>query len=251
VDSFLPITDEREVHSFLDQIPLRVDRARFTRFVLGFPHRYLELTPPVEMVAHFALVSTLGGRAAASRFAREGEGWKLVVAANDRSFLFSRIAGCLSFFGADIVAAEAFSNADAVVLDTFAVADPRRRFEQPEEGRRFQAFLDQVIVGEVDLERELEGRGGPVRALLHLDFDDAVHPSATRLVVSGPDAFGLLHAISRVISQGGSSIEIAHVETREGHIRDTFFLTSAGRKLSAEQRASLEAGLGALAPAGP
>src|SRR5260221_9465159 len=86
MDDFLPITDEREVHSFLDQIPLRVDRARFTRFVLGFPHRYLELTPPVEMVAHFALVSTLGGRAAASRFAREGEGWKLVVAANDRSF---------------------------------------------------------------------------------------------------------------------------------------------------------------------
>ena len=47
---FLPITDEREVQAFLDQIPLRVDRERFTRFVLGFPHRYLQLTAPVETV---------------------------------------------------------------------------------------------------------------------------------------------------------------------------------------------------------
>lgn len=248
MDSFLPITDEREVHSFLDQIPLRVDRARFTRFVLGFPHRYLQLTPPVEIVAHFALVSTLGGRAAASRLAREGDGWKLVVAANDRSFLFSRIAGSLSFFGADIVAAEAFSNVDAVVLDTFAVADAGRRFEQAEEGRRFQAFLDQVITGDVDLEREIAGRG-PVRAHLELEWDDEAHPAATRLVVSGPDASGLLHAITRRLSEGGVGIEIAHVETRAGRIRDTFFLSSAGRKLSSVERGALEAALASLSPA--
>ena len=246
MDGFLPITDEGEVHAFLDQIPLRVDRARFTRFVLGFPHRYLQLTPPVEIVAHFALVATLGGRAAASRLAREGDGWKLVVAARDRSFLFSRIAGSLSFFGADILSAEAFSNVDAVVLDTFALADSQRRFERAEEGRRFQAFLDEVISGGVDLEQEIRTRGGPVHARLELAWDDDEHPAATRLVVSGPDAFGLLHAITHRISAGGASIEIAHVETRDGRIRDTFYLTAGGGKLSPSQRAGVESALAGL-----
>ncbi len=250
MDGFLPITDEREVHAFLDQIPLRVDRGRFARFVLGFPHRYLRLTPPVEMVAHFALVSTLGGRPATSRLARDGGRWKLTVAAADRSSLFSRIAGSLSFFGADIVAAEAFSNSESVVLDTFSVSDTEGRFVRPEEGRRFQAFLERVIAGEIDLERELAARGGPVQVRLDLEWDDEAHPAATRLIVSGPDACGLLHAMSRRISETGCAIEIAHVETRAGRIRDTFFLSSEGGKLGAEQRRALESGLRGLAARG-
>jgi [protein-PII] uridylyltransferase len=249
MDDFLPITDEREVHSFLDQVPLRVDRERFTRFVLGFPHRYLQLTAPVETVAHFALVSTLGGRTVSSRLARDGEGWKLVVVAGDRSRLFSRIAGSLSFFGADIVAAEAFSNSQAVVLDTFSVSDAQRRFEQPEEGRRFQAFLEKVVAGEIDLDRELGTLGGPVRTRLEREWDDETHPAFTRLTVSGPDGFGLLHAITRRISDAGCSIEIAHVETRAGRIRDTFYLTADGRKLAPEGRRALDRALAGLAEA--
>jgi [protein-PII] uridylyltransferase len=243
MDDFLPITDQREVDSFLGQIPLRVDRARFTRFVLGFPHRYLVLTPPVEMVAHFALVTTLGARPAASRLSRDGAGWKLVVVAADRRFLFSQIAGSLSFFGADIVSAEAFSNSESLVLDTFSVRDGQRRFAEAEDGRRFQAFLEKVIQGDVDLERELEGRGTLAGARFALDWDDESHPTATRLVVSGPDALGLLHHLSRRVSDAGCSIEIAHIETAGARIRDTFFLTIDGGKLGAADRRRVEEAL--------
>jgi [protein-PII] uridylyltransferase len=253
MDDFSPITDEREVRAFLDQIPLRVDRERFARFVLGFPRRYLELTPPVEMVAHFALVSSLGTRPVVSRLARDGSGWKLMVAAGDRRFLFANIAGSLSFFGADIVSAEAFSNSESVVLDTFSVADVQRRFEQAEEGRRFQVFLDKVVAGQFDLEAELEGRGGVLPATLQLDWDDDAHPSATRLTVSGPDGFGLLHALSRRLSDAACSIDIAHVETAGGRIRDDFYLTSNGGKLGAGDRRRVEEALGGRArpEAGP
>jgi [protein-PII] uridylyltransferase len=245
IDDFLPIADEREVQAFLDRIPLKVDRERFTRFVLGFPHRYLQLTPPVEMVAHFALVSSLGSRAAASRLSRDGEGWRLVVAAGDRSRLFASIAGSLTFFGADILAAEAFSNKASLVLDTFSVADAQRRLEQPEEGRRFQATLEKVIAGEIDLDKELGVAGPGLGAALdlELEWDDEAHPTATRLVVSGPHAFGLLHAISARISRAGASIDIAHVETWAGRIRDTFYLTRGGRKLAADERSRVEEAL--------
>jgi [protein-PII] uridylyltransferase len=94
-----------------------------------------------------------------------------------------------------------------------------------------------------------------VRARLDLEWDDEAHPAATRLTVSGPDGFGLLHAITRRISDAGCSIEIAHVETRAGRIRDTFYLTSDGQKLGPEGRRALEQALAGLAgaptPPGP
>jgi [protein-PII] uridylyltransferase len=247
VDDFLPITDEREVQAFLDRIPVVVDRARFTRFVLGFPHHYLQSTSPVEIVAHFALVSTLGTRTAVSRLAREGAGWKLVVVAADRRALFSRIAGSLSVFGANITAAEAFSNRESVVLDTFALTDVEGRFEQSEEGRRFQVFLERAIDGQVDLVRELESRGGPVRAALDLRWDDDAHPTATLLAVDGADAFGILHAVSRRLSEAGAGIELAHIDTRAGRIHDQFYLTGASGKLAPGERAAVEQALSGLA----
>ena len=246
MDEFLPITDAREVQSFLDRIPLVVDRERFTRFVLGFPHRYLQMTSPVEIVAHFALVAGLGGRTAVSRLARDGPAWRLVVVAADRRSLFSRIAGSLSVFGANITGAEAFSNRESLVLDTFALTDVERRFEQPEEGRRFQVFLERAIEGQVDLLRELEARGGPVRARLELGWDDTVHPTATRLSVDGPDAFGLLHAVTSRLAEAGASIEIAEIGTRDGRIRDEFYLTEGGGRLGARARRAIEGALAAL-----
>lgn len=246
---FLPITDEREVRAFIDRLPLAVERERFTRFVLGFPHRYLQVTSPVEIVRHFGLVATLGQRAAASSLAREGTLWKLVVVAADRSFLFSRIAGTLSLFGANIVGAEAFSNTEGLVLDTFSLVDVAGRFEQPEEGRRFQSVLAQVIEGRMDLDRALPAGSGQVPTPLELEWDDQAHPSATRLLVSGPDALGLLYAVSRRLSEAGGNIEVAHIETAGGRIKDTFFLTVADGKLGEESKAAVARGLAALTTA--
>jgi [protein-PII] uridylyltransferase len=171
-----------------------------------------------------------------------------VVVAADRSFLFARIAGTLSLFGANIVSAEAFSNTEGLVLDALTVADVAGRFEQAEEGRRFQSVLAQVIDGRVDLDTALGAEIVDVRAPLELEWDDEAHPSATRLLVSGPDALGLLYAITRRLSEAGCNIEVAHIETAGGRIRDTFFLTVADGKLSGEAKHSVEVSLAALAP---
>ena len=247
MDGFLPITDEREVQAFLDRIPVVVDRQRFTRFVLGFPHHYLQSTSPVDIVAHFALVSTLGARTAVSRLSREGAGWKLVVVAADRRALFSRIAGSLGVFGANITSAEAFSNRESVVLDTFALTDLEHRFDRPEEGRRFQVFLEQAIDGQVDLVHELESRGGAVRAALELRWDDEAHPMATLLAVDGADAFGILYAVSRRLSEAGAGIELAHISTSAGRIHDEFYLTGAAGKLGPGEKTAVEQALSGLA----
>ncbi len=241
--AYLPITDEREVRTFLDRIPLAVDRERFTRFVLGFPHHYLAATSPVEIVKHFALVTSLGRRPAISALAREGSLWKLVVVAADRSFLFARIAGSLSSFGANIVSAEAFANTESVVLDTFTLSDARGRLEEPEERRRLQVFLEGVIEGRVDLEQALQGESEwpePGGMSLALEWDDEAHPTCTLLRLRGRDSFGLLYAVSRRLSAAGCNIEIAHIETPGGEVRDEFYLTKGGAKLTDDHKRNLE-----------
>jgi [protein-PII] uridylyltransferase len=248
--SYLPVTEPGEVREFLARLPLAVDRDHFTRFCLGFPRRYLATTSPVEIVKHYALVESLGGRAAISSLSRENDLWKLCLIARDRTFLFSAIAGSLSLFGVNIVGAEAFANSNAMILDTFTFQDLEKRIEDGAERRRFQAFVEEVAEGKRDLEAELHGRrpGASLdgRPALALAWEDEAHPAATLLKVRGPDRFGLLYDLSRLLSDAGCSIEIAHIETVGGAVRDDFYLTRSGGKLDDESKSTLAARLTAL-----
>jgi len=200
----------------------------------------------VEIVKHFALVTSLGRRPAISALAREGSLWRLVVVAADRRYLFARIAGSLSSFGANILSAEAFANTESVVLDTFTLSDPRGRLEEPEERRRLQVFLEGVIEGRVDLEQALRAESDwrePGEMSLALEWDDEAHPACTLLRLNGRDSFGLLYAVSRRLSAAGCNIEIAHIETPGGEVRDEFYLTSGGAKLTDDGKRDLERAL--------
>jgi [protein-PII] uridylyltransferase len=247
--SYLPVTEAQEVREFLARLPLAVDRDHFTRFCLGFPRRYLATTSPVEIVKHYALVESLGARAAISSLSREAELWKMCLIARDRTFLFSSIVGTLSLFGVNIVGAEAFANRHAMILDTFTFQDVEKRIEDGAERRRFQAFVEEVAEGKRDLEAELAGRRQGTAAdhrPLAVTWDDEAHPAATLLKVRGQDRFGLLYDLSRVLSDAGCSIDIAHIETVGGAVRDDFYLTQGGQKLDPQAQSELTARLVAL-----
>ncbi len=249
----LPITEPEEVRAFLRKLPLAVDGERFTRFVLGFPHKYLAATSPVEVVKHYALMGSLGARAVISSLARDGPHWRMCLVARDRSFLFTRIAGSLGCFGMNILAAEAFTNANALVLDTFRFADREGRFTDEGERRRFQAFLEDVVEGKQDLEATLRDRldmGPAVGPALSLRWDDDTHPTASRLSVEGRDRLGLLHLISRCLSEAGCSIDMAFIETPGERVRDEFYLTEGAGKLAAGTKRRIEAALSRLGQAG-
>lgn len=247
-----PIVDPAEVAAFLRGLPLAVDPG-FTRFVLGFPRKYLVETPRAEVVKHYALAGSLGGKAVISSLARgEAAHWKLSVITHDRRFLFARIAGALSSSGMDIVAAEAFANASAVVLDTFWFRDEEGRFEDHGLRRRFQVFLEEAVEGKADLTALLKERFARRSAAPFVDgfevaMEDEPTLSATRLRLSGPDRFGLLHLFTLRLSEAGADIVLATIATRAGHVRDEFLLKREGKPLGAEGRAEVERALSSLA----
>jgi [protein-PII] uridylyltransferase len=245
-----PIEDPAEVAAFLRGLPLAMDPG-FTSFVLGFPRKYLAETPRAEVVKHYALAGSLGARPVISSVARADGLWKLCVITRDRRFLFARIAGALSGFGMDIVAAEAFANASAVVLDTFRFRDAEGRFEDDARRRRFQVFLEEAVQGKADLEpplrERLERRDSPPLGGFEVEMEDEPEVGATRLRLSGPDRFGLLYVFSRCLSEAGADISLAEITTDAGRVRDEFLLTRDGRPLGAEGRAEVERALDSLA----
>ena len=238
----LPIADPAEVQAFLRGLPLALDR-EFTRFVLGFPRKYLALTPRAEIVKHCGLMASLGTKAVISSLARDGEHWKLSLVTRDRRALFSRIAGALTCHGMNITAAEAFANSSAVVLDTFRFTDDERHFDEDTQRRTFQSFLEDAVEGKVALEpllRERLGRLAPVpEAALAVEMDNDSHPSATRVRLECRDRFGLLYVVSRCISEAGLDIEVASVQTAGARVHDEFFVTQAGGFLGGPARDDL------------
>ena len=249
-----PITDPAEVAAFVRGLPLAMDPG-FARFVLGFPHRYLQETPRAEVVKHYALAGSLGAKPVISSLARSHSLWKLCVITRDRRFLFSRIAGALSCFGMNIVAAEAFANASAVVLDTFRFRDDEGRFEDDALRRRFQVFLEEAVEGKADLEpllrERLEHKALPAPGGFEVEMEDEPTLHATRLRLRGPDRFGLLHLFSRRLSEAGADIALAAIETEAGRVRDEFLLTREGQALGPEGQADVARALGGLATVTP
>jgi [protein-PII] uridylyltransferase len=238
----LPIDDPAEVQAFLRGLPLALDRG-FTRFVLGFPRKYLAKTPRAEIVKHYGLMASMGTKAVVSSLARDGENWKLSLVTRDRKALFSRIAGTLTCHGMNITAAEAFANASAVVLDTFRFTDDERHFDEDSQRRTFQGFLEDAVEGKLALEPLLRGRLGRLEpvpaAALAVEMDNDSHPSATRVRLECADRFGLLYVVSRCISETGLDIELANVQTAGARVHDEFYVTHAGGFLGVEARNDL------------
>ena len=241
------VVTPEEVEAFVRKLPFAVDREGFRRFALGFPRRYLAATTPADVVRHFALMESLGAKGVISSVSQESGGlWRLSIVARDRRALFARIAGALSCFGMNIVAADAFANANSLVLDTFRFADADGHFDEAGERRRFQVFLEDVVEGKLDVEAEIAKHPEAAATQsepLSLEWDDSAHPAFTRLAVAGRDHLGLLHRIARAISECGLNIEMAYIETPSATVRDEFYLTREGRRLAAADRGLLEAAL--------
>lgn len=250
-----PIMDQAEVAAFLRGLPLAMDPG-FTRFVLGFPRKYLAETPRAEVVKHYALAGSLGAKPVISSLApptgtRGAALWKLSVITRDRRFLFARIAGALSSSGMDIVAAEAFVNASAVVLDTFWFRDEDGQFEDHGLRRQFQVFLEEAVEGKADLTARLQERLArrPIAPSVdgfEVAMEDEPALGATRLRLSGPDRFGLLYFFTLGLSEAGADIVLAAIATDAGRVRDEFLLTRDGQPLGAEGRAEVERALRTL-----
>jgi len=228
-----------------------VTGGKFKDFVEGFPQRYLRVHSAEEVMRHMAMAEEFGHDKVQVDLKRGRHWYELTLVTKDRPSLFATLTGVLAAWGMNIVKAHAFSNQAGTVVDTLYFTDRFRTLElNLSEWQRFKQSVIDVLAGEADLDGMLRGRQRSEKAAsikvvveTRIDFDDQSSSTSTLLQVVAQDRPRLLHRISSCLSQQECNIEIALIDTEGQMAIDVFYLTSRGRKLTAELQKKVERAL--------
>jgi [protein-PII] uridylyltransferase len=225
--------------------------AKFKEFVEGFPQRYLRVYSAEEVMRHMHMAEEFGHDPVQVELKRGRHWYELTLVTKDRASLFATLTGVLAAWGMNIVKAHAFSNQAGTVVDTLYFTDRFRTLElNMSEWERFKQSVAAVLSGAADLDKMLRDRQRSEKNVrvkvvveTRLDFDDACSSTSTLLQVIAQDRPRLLHRISSCLSDLKCNIEIALIDTEGQMAIDTFYLTSEGKKLTAELQKKVEKAL--------
>src|SRR5580693_4338226 len=225
--------------------------AKFKEFVEGFPQRYLRVYSAEEVIRHMEMAEEFGHDPVQVDLKRGRHWYELTLVTKDRASLFATLTGVLAAWGMNIVKAHAFSNQAGTVVDTLYFTDRFRTLElNMSEWERFKQSVAAVLTGAADLDKMLRDRqrsekSARVKVVVEtrIDFDDNCSSTSTLLQVIAQDRPRLLHRISSCLSHQKCNIEIALIDTEGQMAIDTFYLTSEGKKLSAEIQKKVEKAL--------
>lgn len=238
------------ISDLLASRPADLSKAEITRFLEGFPRRYLQLFAPDAIYRHVRLSRNIHPDEVHAWLEEKGAVWELTVVTLDKPFLFSNISGVLASFGMDILRGHVLTNPNGLVLDVFQFTDDERFLElNPSAREQVIQVLDAVVSGRAPITERLRGREASlfhrrtplVTPVVHCDNQSSRR--YTILDIIADDVLGLLYRISRVISENGCDIDLVLIAT-EGHKAiDVFHITKAGRKLSETEQQELSAHL--------
>jgi [protein-PII] uridylyltransferase len=229
-------------------------------FLEGLPQRYLRTYPSTEVLRHLEMAERVGKHPIQLDLKRGRHWFELTLVTHDRPSLFGKIAGALAAWGMNIVKATAFSNQAGIVVDTFYFTDRFRTLElNLSEWECFKRGINDVLMGEADLERMLKSRlqaeekkGAPkIKIKTSIQFDDQCSSSSALVQVITQDRLGLLYAIASCFSHHKCNIEIALIDTEGQMAIDVFYLTANRKKLTGEHLKQVETALREALRSGP
>jgi [protein-PII] uridylyltransferase len=176
----------------------------------------------------------------------------------DYAGLFAQIAGGMALAGVNIVDARIFTLTNGWALDTFFVQDAEGGpIERREQIARLKTRIADCLAGTVRPARELKGRESlPKRALVfevpvRVVVDNAASRYFTVVEVNARDRPGLLHDVTRAITDSGLQIHSAKISTFGERVVDVFYVKDVfGMKVEHQAKqdqikANLLAALGA------
>ncbi len=209
-----------------------------SRFLQGFPTRYLRTHTPAQVRRHFDLDQKRQREGVAVSITQDSGAFLLTVLASDQAGLFSKLCGTLSSRGMNILKVEASSNNHGCILDLIRFTDPMRNLElNPDEVRRLEWTVECVLRGSLSVADLIKQRrsqprpssGSKIMPSVH--FNNEASDECTLIDFVGEDRPGLLYDLTSAIAQAGCNIELVLVDTEAHKAIDVFYITQEGGKL--------------------
>jgi [protein-PII] uridylyltransferase len=230
--------------------PEDIPDSELTQFLGGLPRRYLALFGLASIYRHVRLARGIHRDEVHTVLENHDDVWELTIVTLDKPFLFSNVAGVLSYFGMDIHRGQAMTTPEGLVLDVFEFSDAQAFLRRnPGATAEICRMLDRVVAGWIDVPTLLRGREGsllfrrrnPEPPRIHFDNEHSRKYSVLEIIAD--DGPGLLYRISRVVSEQGCDLDLALIGTEGRKAIDVLHVTKAGQKLNETDRAALIAGL--------
>jgi len=222
----------------------------FAPWLAGLPDRYIATHQPQTIARHFQLSQQRGPRAASIAVGVHKGVTELSIVAADAPGLLAKVTGVLLANRIDVAGAHIHSRAGDTreAVDVFLVRDRVGR-PIPASDPRWaivEADLDDVVSGRVDVAALIETRrerGGLPHRLTpevptEIEIDDDVSQDFTVLDVFTQDRLGVLHAITRTLTELGLDIAFSRVATEAERVADVFYVRdlASGTKITDPQR---------------
>lgn len=247
-----------------EELGERIDRGELDRLFEAMSPRYLLERKPKEIASHiirFKALKDLSEAAAGEPFNLEGkEGFpqgthEVTFIGKDRPGLFADLAGVMALHNINILSAQIYTWRDGTVVDIFQVTSPLDPLRSDETWGRLQEDLRKTFSGALPLAERLEEKSEP--SIIHRQkkwhwqpevvVDNKTSDFFTLIEVFAEDRVGLLHLITRTLSDLGLDIRIAKIATKKGRVADIFYVrdlegqkvTEAG-KVSKIQKALMQ-----------
>jgi [protein-PII] uridylyltransferase len=156
---------------------------------------------------------------------------EITIYTADHPGLFSRIAGAMAVSGANIVDAKIFTTTSGMALDIFSIQDSRgKAFVEKSALTRLKAYIERTLTGEINLSEELDKAPlfsfrtsvftVPPRVLIN----NSASLTHSLVEINARDRAGLLHQVTRSLTQIGLQISSALITTYGERAVDVFYV---------------------------
>ncbi|HUS54091.1 MAG TPA: [protein-PII] uridylyltransferase [Thermohalobaculum sp.] len=166
----------------------------------------------------------------------------------DHPGIFSRMAGAFALAGASVVDARTYTTSDGMACSTFWIQD--RDGHPFEENRlpRLKRTIERILKGEVSARdalrerRREKAREMPFTVPTRIVFENEGSDLYTVIEVNARDRLGLLHLLTRTLTDLNINIFSAVIATYGEHAVDVFYVKDLfGHKIrSAQKQANIE-----------
>ncbi|MBY8976681.1 [protein-PII] uridylyltransferase [Rhodobacteraceae bacterium NNCM2] len=210
-----------------------------------YPHYWLGLE--TEFHVRFAEMArnNIGGVNSQFMMDEERDATVALLYMQDHPGIFSRVAGAFALAGANVVDARTYSTSEGMICSSFTLQDADGHPFEQTRLPRLKRTIERTLMGEVivrdGLKEKVKNKSAkPFEVPTRIIFDNESSDLYTIIEVNARDRLGLLHLLTRTLSNLNINIFTAVIATYGEHAVDVFYVRDLfGLKISAESKQRL------------